>query len=98
VQQLATTRSAIGVRAVALAAVSLLSPVVALAAPANCSVSDTSFECRLTGLLHWLEAAAFLLAFVLAVVVAVAIHLIRKNRLNRENTRPRQAGASAQGR
>jgi hypothetical protein len=65
----------------------LLGPAVAFAESATCSASDTSLDCRLVGLLHWLEAAAFVLVLVLLVVIGVAIHLFRKNRMNRKEGR-----------
>lgn len=54
---------------------------------ASCSAGDTSLGCRLTGVLHWLEAAAFVLVLVLVAVIGVAIHLFRKNRLSRKEGR-----------
>lgn len=66
------------------AALLLLAPSVHTVTPA-CSPSDTSFACRLNGLLNWLEATAVVLALVLLVVIGVAIHLFRKNKANRRN-------------
>ena len=57
------------------------------AATINCAADSTSLNCRLIGLLHWLEAAAFVLAIVLIAVIAVAVHLFRKNRLSRKGGR-----------
>jgi hypothetical protein len=72
-------------RYVAVAAVfALLGPIAAYADSPACSATDTSLNCRLLGLLHWLEAAAFVLALVLIAVIGVAIHLFRKNRLSRK--------------
>lgn len=64
-----------------------MGPVPALADSPACSASDTSLSCRLTGVLHWLEAAAFVLVIVLVVVIGVAVHLFRKNRLSRKEGR-----------
>jgi hypothetical protein len=75
-------------RYVVVAAVfALLGPVAAYADSPACSATDTSLNCRLLGLLHWLEAAAFVLVVVLIAVVAIAIHLFRKNRLSRKGGR-----------
>jgi hypothetical protein len=41
----------------------------------------------MVGLLHWLEAAAWVLGILLLIVIAVAIHLFRKNRLSRKGGR-----------
>lgn len=61
--------------------------VLSLFAAPACSPADTSLACRLTGLLNWLEAAAVVLTLVLLVVIGVAIHLIRKNRVTRKGGR-----------
>ena len=53
----------------------------------TCSANDTSLECRMLPILHWLEAAAWILGILLVIVVAVAIHLFRKNRLSRKGGR-----------
>lgn len=72
---------------VAATILAMLGPAAAFADSAACSATDTSLNCRLVGLLHWLEAAAFVLVLVLIAVVAVAIHLFRKNRLSRKGGR-----------
>jgi hypothetical protein len=59
----------------------------AYASTADCAADSASLSCRLTGVLHWLEAAAFILGFVLVAVVAVAVHLVRKSRLTRKEGR-----------
>lgn len=75
-------------RYVAVAAVfALLGPVAAYADSSACRATDTSLNCRLVGLLHWLEAAAFVLGGVLIAVIGIAIHLFRKNRLSRKGGR-----------
>jgi hypothetical protein len=84
VQEITPTRFAAR-RYVAVATVfALLGPIAAYADSPACSATDTSLNCRLLGLLHWLEAAAFVLALVLIAVIGVAIHLFRKNRLSRK--------------
>ena len=80
--RMATTRYAL-----AAGGLALVSTAAARADTAVCSASDTSLSCRLTGLLHWLEAAAFVLGMVLIVVIGVAIHLFRKNRPSRKGER-----------
>jgi hypothetical protein len=70
-----------------VATLPLLAATAARAATADCAAGDTSLSCRLTGVLHWLEAAAFVLGIVLLVVVAVAVHLFRKNRVSRKEGR-----------
>lgn len=62
-------------------------PSAAFADPAPCLANSTSLECRMVGFLHWLEATAFVLVILLIVVIGVAIHLIRKNRLSRKEGR-----------
>lgn len=69
-----------------VATLPLLAATVAHAAT-SCAADSTSLDCRLTGVLHWLEAAAFVLGIVLIVVIVVAVHLIRKNRLSRKGGR-----------
>jgi hypothetical protein len=67
-----------------------LIPVGAFAdstASTSCSATSTSLDCRLLGFLHWLEAAAFVLVILLLIVIALAIHLFRKNRLSRKEGR-----------
>lgn len=64
-----------------------LAPLAALADSTACPVDSTSLECRLLGFLHWLEAAALILIVLLVVVIGVAIHLFRKNRLSRRGGR-----------
>jgi hypothetical protein len=46
----------------------------------DCTTSAGSFECSLLGVLHFLYAAAGILAIVLIVVLMAAIHFYRKNR------------------
>jgi uncharacterized membrane protein YhdT len=70
-----------------LATLPLLAGTAARAAAFDCTAGDTSLNCRLTGVLHWLEAAAFLLGLILIAVIAVAVHLFRKNRLSRKEGR-----------
>jgi hypothetical protein len=70
-----------------VATLPLLAATAARAATSDCAAGDTSLSCRLTGVLHWLEAAAFLLGVVLIAVIAVAVHLFRKNRLRRKEGR-----------
>ncbi len=65
----------------------LFATAVARADSTACSATDTSLNCRLVGLLHWLEAAATVLAILLIVVIGVAIHLFRKNRVSRKEGR-----------
>lgn len=60
---------------------------LAHAATPDCAANSASLNCRLIGLLHWLEAAAFVLSIVLVAVIAVAVHLFRKNRLSRKGGR-----------
>ena len=72
---------------VPLAAASLLLSATARAVTPACSPTDTTFACRLTGLLTWLQAAAVILAVVLVVVIGVTVHLIRKNQAARRNRR-----------
>ena len=67
-----------------VATLPLLAGTAARAATSDCAVNSDTLSCRLTGVLHWLEAAAFVLGIVLIAVIAVAIHLIRKNRLSRK--------------
>jgi hypothetical protein len=62
-------------------------PVAAFADSMACSTDSTTLECRLLGFLHWLEAAAFVLIILLLIVIALAIHLFRKNRLSRKEGR-----------
>ena len=62
-------------------------PVALLADSSACTADSTSLECRMLGFLHWLEAAAWVLAILLLIVIGLAIHLIRKNRLNRKEGR-----------
>ncbi len=69
------------------AIVASLAPVAAFADSVACNVNSTSLECRLLGFLHWLEAAACVLVILLIIVIGVAIHLFRKNRLSRKDGR-----------
>lgn len=70
-----------------LAVLASLTPVAAFAESAACSADSTTLECRLLGFLHWLEAAAFVLVILLVIVIGLAIHLFRKNRLSRKGGR-----------
>ncbi|HEV2577155.1 MAG TPA: hypothetical protein VGU25_08090 [Acidobacteriaceae bacterium] len=83
-QEISPNRFAAKRYVVAATVFALLGPVVAYADSPACSATDTSLSCRLVGLLHWLEAAAFVLGLVLIAVIGVAIHLFRKNRLSRK--------------
>ena len=74
-------------RYVVLLAAPALLPVAAFADSGACTANSTSLECRLLGFLHWLEAAAFVLVILLVIVIALAIHLFRKNRLSRKEGR-----------
>ena len=67
-----------------VATLPLLAATVAPAATPDCSADAASLSCRLTGVLHWLEATAFILTIVLIAVIGVAIHFFRKNRLGRK--------------
>ena len=51
-----------------------------VAATPNCDASGSSFKCELQGFLHFLYAAAGVLALVLVVVVAAAVHIYKKNK------------------
>lgn len=70
-----------------VATLPLLAGTAARAATSDCAADGTSLGCRLTGVLHWLEAAAFVLGIVLIAVIAVAVHVFRKNRLSRKGGR-----------
>ena len=72
---------------VAAAALTFAVPAAALADTSPCAADSTSLNCRLLGFLHWLEAAAWVLAILLLIVIGVAVHLFRKNRLNRKEGR-----------
>jgi hypothetical protein len=74
-------------RYVVLPAVLAFVPVAAFADSTACSPDSTTLECRLLGFLHWLEAAAFVLVILLIIVIGLAIHLFRKNRLRRKEGR-----------
>jgi hypothetical protein len=56
-----------------------------IAATPDCSASGDSFQCSLLGFLHFLYAAAGLLAIVLIVAVLVAVHVYRKNKHSSED-------------
>ena len=86
-QEISSNRFAARRYVVAAAGFALLGPLTGYADSPACSAADTSLNCRLVGLLHWLEAAAFVLVLVLIAVIAVAIHLFRKNRLSRKGGR-----------
>jgi hypothetical protein len=87
VQGLSSTRFATYRYIVLLAVLASLTPVAALADSTSCSANSTTLECRLLGFLHWLEAAAFVLVILLVIVIGLAIHLFRKNRLSRKGGR-----------
>lgn len=70
-----------------LALLAFLGPAAAYADSPACAAGDTSLNCRLLELLHWLEATALVLAIILVAVIAIAIHLYRKNRLSRKGGR-----------
>jgi putative exporter of polyketide antibiotics len=87
VQRLSSNRATTR-RYVVLAAVQMIAvPGTLLAESASCSANNTSLSCRLQGVLHWLEAVAWVLAVLLVLVVGIAIHLLRKNRLSRKGGR-----------
>ncbi|HEX5283527.1 MAG TPA: hypothetical protein VFW30_05365 [Bryocella sp.] len=86
-QEISPTRFAAKRYVAAATLLAMLGPAAAFADSAACSATDPSLNCRLLGLLHWLEAAAFVLALVLVAVIAIAIHLFRKNRLSRKGGR-----------
>ncbi len=56
-----------------------------VAATQDCDASGSSFKCEMQGVLHFLYAAAGVLAVVLVVVVAAAVHVYRKNRDAKED-------------
>jgi hypothetical protein len=74
-------------RYIVLLTVLELLPVAALADSGACTANSTSLDCRLLGFLHWLQAAAFVLVILLLIVIGLAIHLFRKNRLSRKEGR-----------
>ena len=86
-QELSQNRIATGRYIAPVTTLALFLATTAHAATADCAADGASLSCRLTGVLHWLEAAAFVLAIVLIAVIAVAVHLIRKNRLTRKEGR-----------
>lgn len=86
-QGISSNRFAAKRYAVAAAVFALLGPLAGYVDSPACSATDDSLNCRLVGLLHWLEVAAFVLVLVLIAVIAVAIHLFRKNRLSRKEGR-----------
>jgi len=86
VQEIFSSRMAT-YRYVALLLSFAFAPVAMFADSSACPVDSTSLECRMRGFLHWLEAAAWVLAILLLIVIGLAIHLIRKNRLNRKEGR-----------
>ena len=86
-QGLSSTRFATYRCIVLLAVIASLDPVAAFAESTACSADSTTLECRLLGFLHWLEAAAFVLVILLVIVIGLAIHLFRKNRLSRKGGR-----------
>jgi hypothetical protein len=84
VQGLSSNRTATPRYLALPALLALFGTAVARADSTACGATDTSLNCRLVGLLHWLEAAATILAILLIVVIAIAIHLFRKNRVSRK--------------
>ena len=70
-----------------LSATLAFAPIAAFADSTACPADSTSLECRMLGLLHWLEAAALVLVILLVIVIGVAVHLFRKNRLSRKGGR-----------
>ena len=86
-QGLSSNRVGTRTYAAVAAAFFLLFPPAGFADSAACTASDSSLGCRLTGVLHWLEATALVLVLVLIVVIGVAIRLVRKNRLSRKGGR-----------
>jgi len=74
-------------RYVALPALLALIPRAGFADSAPCPANSTTLECKLLGLLQWLEATAFVLVILLIIVIGVVIHVIRKNRLSRKGGR-----------
>lgn len=70
-----------------LALAMLLLTASARAASSGCAPSDTTFACRLSALLNWLQATAFVLTLVLVAVIALAVYLIRKNKVDRKDPR-----------
>ena len=86
-QGLFSTRFATYRYIVLLAVIASLTPIAAFADSTACSADSTTLECRLLGFLHWLEAAAFVLVILLVIVISLAIHLFRKNRLSRKGGR-----------
>lgn len=86
-QEISPNRFAAKRYVVVAAAFALLGPLASYADSPACSADSTSLACRLIGVLHWLEAAAFVLALVLVAVIGVAIHLFRKNRISRKGGR-----------
>jgi uncharacterized membrane protein len=87
VQGLFSNRIATYRYAVLLWLLALLAPVTAFADSTACAANSTSLECKLRGFLQWLEAAAWVLVILLVIVIALAIHLVRKNRLSRTGGR-----------
>lgn len=83
-QGLSSNRAATHRYVVLTAVLMTMAPAIALAESTACSADDTSLNCRLQGVLHWLEAVAWVLAVVLVMVLGVAVHLFRKNRLSRK--------------
>ena len=69
------------------AVVASLAPGTAFADSPPCPANSTALDCRLLGLLRWLEATAFVLVILLVIVVGIVVHLVRKNRLSRKGGR-----------
>jgi len=87
VQGLFSNRIATYRYAVLLAILSVAVPAMAFAEESSCAANSTALNCRLLGFLHWLEATAWVLVILLLIVIGVAIHLFRKNRVNRKEGR-----------
>ncbi len=49
-----------------------------------CDASGSSFQCQLSGLLHFLTIAAIVLGVILVIVLLTALHLYRKNKSTKD--------------
>jgi hypothetical protein len=56
--------------------------VTALSLSPNCTTDGDNLHCHLLGFLHFLYAAASLLAVVLMIVIALAVRFYRRNKSN----------------
>ena len=74
-------------RYVAIPALLAFLPATAFADTAPCPANSTELDCRLLGFLKWLEGTAWVLGILLIIVIAIAVHLIRKNRPTRKEGR-----------